>query len=433
MGMARTYVASARGIDAISINPAALGLAERGSVSISLFSIGARIGTDMLNRDTYEAYFTGIDTGGTERAAVTLTESDKKRILEAFRNDVGRANFDVNLRPLAISFFHPVLGGVGLAVHEKVGFNLFLDADYVRFLLEGNAPGSRYSFTDSRLSSWWVREYSISYGRQVGSMRNNIRVAAGAAFKLVHGFGYFAIEKEGSYFETTESNVLVGRSEYLSKRAGVEFLDPDAESSFELFPHPAGTGFGTDIGFTVALENYLVVGVAVTDIGSIRWRQNTRETVSAADVRIDDPASDTQQDLLEDALEGQTREIPPFTTQLPTAIGFGMSLQVDKLPMRRVVPGRLLVELNYNQGFNDMPGNTKSPRFSLGMEYKPVGVVALRSGVSVGGTDGFNWALGLGLALGFFDLDIATEHVTALLTPNSFQRTSLAVGARIRI
>ncbi|MGA7836452.1 MAG: hypothetical protein WB996_00660 [Ignavibacteriaceae bacterium] len=53
--------------------------------------------------------------------------------------------------------------------------------------------------------------------------------------------------------------------------------------------------------------------------------------------------------------------------------------------------GSLLLAVDFYQDFNDMPGNSKKPRFSLGMEWKPMEWVPyLRLGISVGGESGFS-------------------------------------------
>jgi hypothetical protein len=56
----------------------------------------------------------------------------------------------------------------------------------------------------------------------------------------------------------------------------------------------------------------------------------------------------------------------------------------------------------------------------------------IRSGISFGGTDRMNYAFGFGLNFGFFDLDVATENMELLWSPDDFSHASIAVGTRFR-
>jgi hypothetical protein len=96
-------------------------------------------------------------------------------------------------------------------------------------------------------------------------------------------------------------------------------------------------------------------------------------------------------------------------------------------------PGELLLAFDYNQGFNNLPGNTTKPRFSFGAEYKPLKWLPIRTGLSVGGTDRVNMGFGFGFLLGSFDMEFATENFGAVFTPNDFRRFSFAMGMRVRI
>jgi len=64
----------------------------------------------------------------------------------------------------------------------------------------------------------------------------------------------------------------------------------------------------------------------------------------------------------------------------------------------------MLVAIDYNQGFNDQPGNTTKPRTSIGADWV-LGTIAVRSGFSFGGIDNFNWGFGLGLDFGILALN----------------------------
>ena len=62
------------------------------------------------------------------------------------------------------------------------------------------------------------------------------------------------------------------------------------------------------------------------------------------------------------------------------------------------------------------------------MPSGPDSLFAGRSGISFGGTDGVNCAVGIGIHTGAFDFDLATENLGWIFTPNSAAYGSLAVG-----
>jgi len=108
----------------------------------------------------------------------------------------------------------------------------------------------------------------------------------------------------------------------------------------------------------------------------------------------------------------------------------GVAVQVDKVI--GWMPGEMLLAADYNKGLADAPGTTLYGRFSLGVEWKLLKFLPLRSGVSFGGTDRINYALGFGFNLGFFDLDVATENMELLWSADDVSHASVAVGTRFR-
>ena len=115
---------------------------------------------------------------------------------------------------------------------------------------------------------------------------------------------------------------------------------------------------------------------------------------------------------------GKGKRISDFSTTLATTFRIGVShyfegKQGDK-------SGSLLLAFDYNQGFNDMPGNSTEPRISIGAEWKPgEWFPYIRSGFSVGGETGFNWALGLGMDADIVEFNFATSNIETILAPNS--------------
>lgn len=430
MGMARTFVVSSRGLDAVGINPANLAASDSTTVTFGFLPLGVHVGSDFLDYRLYTTYFTGVETDS-GRVGRYLTEQDKQDILNSFTDPVANTNGELETRLLGITYRIEGIGAGAFTVTDHVGAFATVPRDYLQFILYGNPIGSSYRFNDTKVQASWTREYALSVG---GNLRIRFlkSVAAGAAVKLVHGFGYYEVQRFNTSLATDAHATLTGSVDFLSRRAGI---DPSAArflAAYKLFPAVAGKGLGFDLGVRGEVNEFLSAGLSITDIGSIRWNHDTEEKFADTTLVVDDPLNEAQRSTIETVVKGRARATGQFSTALPTTLRMGVALQVDELPGMEGMPGELLLELNYNQSLVETPFTSTNPRVSLGAEYKPLSWLPLRSGVSFGGTDGMNLALGVGVDLSMFEFEIASENVTWLLVPNSFSRGSVAVGTRFR-
>ncbi len=444
VSMARTFVASSRGLDAIGTNPANLALGDDNrNVTFTIIPpFGLSFRSDFLNYEIYNDYFTGVDTGGSQRVAKFLTDADKDRILSIFPSGLAETHADIDVRIFGITIHSDYLGSIGLAVTERLALNFDMPRDYARFILFGlDSLGSSYVFTGTDERSWWLREYSLSYARKLPDLQFAKNVVAGITIKYVHGYGYVGTDHYNATFANSRDldsignfigYTAAGSADFTLIRSGIDAFG-EGKTSFTPFPTPAGTGYGVDIGFAAEVFQGVRAAFSVTDIGSITWTLNTKERVGTGRFTITNPTAQEQRDSVENAFKGEERAIGEFSTPLATALHFGGSVQFDETGWTPWLPGRLLLAAEVQQGFNSSPGNTTRPRVSLGMEYRPVGFFPLRTGVSFGGADRFNWAVGFGFDLTYFTLDLGTENIAAVFTPNSFNQFSIGLGMRFKI
>ena len=149
MGMARTFVASSRGLDAVGINPANLASPDEGMITIGLMPLGLQVGSDFMNYGLYKDYFTGEQTSD-GRVGRLLTNADKQTILASFPDGVGRASAHVEVRPIGLTLQLPDYGTIALTVTEYVSMNVMIPQDYARFILYGN-PRDRHTTLERAL------------------------------------------------------------------------------------------------------------------------------------------------------------------------------------------------------------------------------------------------------------------------------------------
>lgn len=438
-GLAKTYNSTSMGIYSIGINPANLSMMDEGSVEFStiipLPLISFHSGTNFLSMNQLNYYFGGVN--GKSRV---LTERDKQEFNNLFA-DGGFvfANFSTSLLSFALK---PGIesGTFAFSIIDFAGGNFTIPQAIVDLGLNGNQPGKKYDFNDEEFKSWWIRNYGISYSRefQVGSLKWVKNISAGLSIKLVHAYYYAGIEKVNTILETGTFNEIQGNADMIgyssfSDNFGVkyDFDSTEHQSSFGLFMPPAGKGFGFDLGLSFLLENNWNVSLALTDIGSINWTKNAAKFFATGSILIDDFTDQKQLDSLKNKFTGDAEKIEGFSTGLPTVFRFGLGYKLNEED--NFLPGTLLLGLDYNQGFNDLPGNSKTPRVSLGFEWKPGDWIPyLRSGVSLGGADGFGWALGLGMYTGVIEFNFATSYFQTIVAPNSAKQISVAFGSKWR-
>lgn len=485
VSMGRASVASARGLEAIGTNPANLTLPHRertydysvisvthdtvvatidslGNListiqtithdSIILrrnapptvafqfapFGFGLNFGTDLINFDIYEEYFTGVPDidGDGKRDPRHLTDEDKNRILEIFPGGIAETHFNFDVRLFGLTFHHDVLGNIGITITDRVSFNFNLPKDYARFVLFGlDSLGSFYDMSGTAFNGWYLREYALSYARAFPKLWHIRDFAAGVSLKVIHGYAAIITDR----YNATFSNQVLPDYGY-SLNGNIDFRmvrsysdNFSANGTFSPFPKSAGKGIGVDVGVCGEVMQGIRAGISFVNLGSIRWTENTNETFGSASISMTNITFQTHADSIENLFKGEDQPTAGFSTPLPTSMRLGSAVQVDQLPFISWFPGQLLVSVEYHQGFNQSPGNTTRARIGFGMEYRPILWFPLRTGISVGGADRFNWAAGFGFDFGGFNLNFGTENIGILTSPSNYDQLSFGLGMIIRV
>jgi hypothetical protein len=258
-------------------------------------------------------------------------------------------------------------------------------------------------------------------------------MTAGIGVKYVQGFAYYELDHFITRFATGVDGVLSGSVDMMARSSSVDMLHDSNNDGYMPFPEPAGQGWGFDLGVAGEIMDGVSVGLAVTDIGWIEWTRHVEIAKAESSFVVDNPMDETQRQGVENAMKGQTRSAEPFTSSLATKVRIGVAAELHKLPFfKDFLFGELSVAADYNQGFSDGPLSSTRGRFSLGMEYRPWRFLPVRTGVSVGGEDRFNFALGIGFHLGFLDVDFGSENVGWIFDNDNFSYASLAAGLKFR-
>lgn len=439
-----TNAVSARGVHAIGVNPANLAIAQEHRIEIStlipLPTLNITAGNDFITLNDYNYFFTGVEGENGVVNGRYLDSSEKSKFLDLF-DQGSMVNTNVGTTILSASvYLDKKIGAFGFAISDWTSVQASLPTQMFELALYGNEVNKIFDLKDMDVKAWYLRNYSFSYSKDLSEYFPDAFkfFSAGITLKLVHGYFYAGIDKINTTLKTqTDYGILVnGDSRMLvaaSPSFGIihDFEDDEIirDGSPGLFNAPAGTGFGLDFGFYADLNKVWSIAFALTDLGSINWKKGTVQYTSESDFLLDDITDEELVDSLSDAITGEGSYTGAFSTSLSTAMKMGVGFRVDKL-LKGNFPGTLLFEFNYHQGFNNMPANSKIPRFSLGSEWYPVNWFNIRTGLSAGGYDDFNWSFGLGFDSGILDFDFATAYTHSIFNGNNAKRLGFAMSTR---
>ncbi|HVZ40596.1 MAG TPA: DUF5723 family protein [Candidatus Kapabacteria bacterium] len=433
MGKARASVASVRGIGAIASNPGALDLPATHPttldqpLTVSLYDIGGTVGSTYLSSSDFRQIF-GSNAGWPDQDA----RARLGVLLQDERLFASGANNLVTLR-----YHTPDAGTFGLHYGHRAYARLNFPDDFSRVIAKGELLLDQYRFINRGVGGTWFTELGLSYGKAFGGTSTPgwfPQVGVGATARLLNGVAQFEVD-ENSFIAVDQQTLRGTRAYiiqggYVVRSAQPDRLDPaNAFSEFEagLFPATSGTGLGLNVGISGVLyrmygegtapagRNAVYFGMALEDVGSIRWKDVAYERTQTgiSDTLFNGTLSNDQFR----AYQGTLRRTDGYSTNLPMV--FRAGLAVDVGAYARDLAGTLIVDLEGELPLNDEPGNSPNPRLALGGDWAISNSFALRAGLSGGGVSGFGIGLGIGYRpASWLAIDIGSSEVNSIFTGN---------------
>ncbi len=385
LSMGGAYTALARGNEAPLWNPANLSFKDNRGLSLNLFSLGGLVENNAFSLKDYNEYNGRF-----------WDDQDKDNILSQV--PASGLNLNAQAEASALGFS---IGSFSLVSYAQGVTDLNFPKEPFELLLIGNEMNDTVSLRGTSGEAYAYAALSFSFGKSILKLGEK-EIGIGANLKYLQGIVYQKITRASGEVRIRETGVA-------------------GESDLILNSAMGGKGYGLDIGIATKLNPKWTVGLFLSNpISRIKWDRKTEER--GYQFQID---SLNLSNSGEDSVflsEDYTRDIDPFVTRLPLAAKAGISYQGKKI----------LLSFDWEQGFENGPGVSKTPKLSLGTEFELLTFLPLRTGLSVGGKEGLSLSGGFGLDFGsvFFDLGIVNKNA---LFPNNSKGVGLSLDCGLRL
>ncbi len=456
LSLGRTGVASARGADALVVNPANIAITysvtannmifgrsdTTSAFSIVLAGVGALGGLDAMSMNDFTYYFggDGRNPDGTIRQR-RLSTDERNRLLTLIDNAPFYAHADIHAFGLTFGLGNAGVLGFSANSTTQVSGQLprnltAIARDYTgeSALMIDHASFSLYSAVNAQLS-YALHVLPLT---STGVVR---ALAAGASFKYIVGLGYAQLDSANmniTPFRPVGQDPNFTINSYALQMSygmrGGGLWGPDIGGT-PFNNRTMSSGFGMDIGATIQLALFneqvpaITASIALADMGVMTWNNGFLRSINNARDTLRSLQTIAQNDSYFDKFNNLKSEQDnlSFSTGLPTQLRIGGMIDLHGLGL---LPLRGMFD--YIQGFNSLGMNTTSPRIGIGVELANQGFIpALRTGMQIGGREGMTWTAGLGWNVpGVFAFDVGLWSVNALLSASA--RPTVGTGLRLK-
>lgn len=384
LGLAGAYTSVAKDFEAPLWNPANLSFENSRGLNLNLFSLGACVENNAFSLKDYNEYNGRF-----------WDDRDKDNILSLIPSTGLELNAQAEASILGLS-----LGSFALVSWATGVSSASFPKDPFELLLLGNQAEDTVSLEGTSGEVYAYATLALSYGKSIYK-NGEKEIGIGANLKYLQGIIYQKIVRASGEVRIKETEI-------------------EGESDLVLHTASGGKGYGLDLGISAKMSKKISLGVFLSNpLSQIRWDRKTEE--KGYQFQIDSLNLSNSNDDSVVLSEDYEKDIEPFVTHLPTVAKAGFAYQAKKI----------LVSFDWEQGFEEGPGVSRTPRFSIGSELKLIGFLPLRGGVSFGGKEGVTLCGGFGLYAAAFYLDIGIANKKALF-PNSSKGIGIAVGLGLR-
>jgi len=371
LGMGGSRLTQASGPEAVSYNPANLGIKRGSKVGISLFNVSTVTGNNAFSLYDYNRV-----------SGDTLDDADKRLILNSIPQNGLLVNSEMTVGILGVA-----VKRMAFTVNLKNWQQMNVSKDLADLMLFGNQLDRIYSVSSGRISQGWtVLESALSYGQPV--LSGPFRAALGVSFKHLSGLKYNSAA--GDIQITTLNSGLLGRGDISYRTAGWN-------DQLKLVK-PAGRGWALDLGMAAEAGKHWRMGLSVLNLNrGIRWQADVRERmISFALDTSSIFGSDDAPAFKDTLIIGKE-----FATAYPVTANAGISFNAKKIS----------IELDASRQSLSGDLGYKNLSLSSGLEIRPFKLISLRAGVGYSSMYDASYSLGAGLNLWIASIDMAVTNL----------------------
>jgi hypothetical protein len=390
LGMSDSYICLAVGSEAAFFNPANLSFPMRYSTTIHLFGVGGSVANNSLNIKDYFEY-----TGA------TLSTADKESFLAKITDENLFINGSASAHAFGFSYKN-------FALTTQLNAQLYGSISKTAWdlALNGNELNRQYNFVPTEGEAMTFGQIVVSYGLTLPIKNTFIQHAGvGASLKYLNGT---------SYFDITESIINTTTS----------MTSADAFGTISARNATGGHGYAVDVGTIMTIKKSRV-GIVLKNISSTcLWDTGTKLKKYSFQLEETNAEKIFTGDLTADSLfstTDTTSALSSFSTQLLTEIHIGYLYPFKKI----LIAAEVAHQLNANVV-------VQTPKYSVGLEYRPISNIHIRTGAQLRKNWGYSTSLGFGLLFGIVRWDVAVKLYDAILPQNS-KGLSFATSLLLRI
>jgi len=389
LGMGNAFGAVARGVDAFAWNPANLALKYENRMELNLIGFNLNAANSTLSIDDYKRYLTESGHGG------HWEEHEVDELLALIPEEGLDANGDARANVMGLLFgrYGISIQGVGkaLGVIPKSTMELYLKGNQEQY--------KEFSFKDFDGDGFSAIKFSLSLSHPIPVKKFFDEFGVGLNVNYYYGMAMAEITRSEGSFVTT-SDALVSSMDVISRTG------------------QGGSGLGIDLGVAGKIKDDWTVSMVLNNMfAGITWTQQLEEnrtTFVIDTIKIGDFGE------LDSLVSTSTYSIEEFKTRIPVVFHFGVAYDLKD---------NVKLALDLEQAFEDKLGYSDKAQIAVGVEYKPTPIVPLRAGMSFGGKWKYLFGLGVGLHVGFFNLDLAYAMHQAMWPTKS---TGYSAAANIK-
>ncbi len=384
LGLGGAYTAVARDNEAPLWNPANLSFKDNRGFSLTLFSVGAFVENNAFSLNDYNQY-----------NGKFWEDTDKDKILSLIPSTGLNLNAQAEASALGLS-----IGSLSLVTWASGVSDLSFPKDPFELLLLGNQLNDTISLEGTSGEAYAYGVLSLSYGKSL-YRKGEKEFGIGVNLKYLQGIIFQKVIKASGEVRINENQI-------------------EGESDLILHSATGGKGYALDLGIATKLSKRWSLSLFLSNpVSRIKWNKETEER--GYEFQIDSLNLSNSEDDSVVLSEDYEKDIDPFVTHLPLIAKAGFAYKAKKI----------LVAFDWEQGFKNGPGVSKTPKLSLGTELKIISFLPLRTGVSFGGKEGFSLSGGTGLDFGAIFLDIGIANKKALIPDNS-KGLGISLGCGLR-